>query len=154
MKIDPSKNIPTASSNAEEWIQWHKDLKKMFGKKKANSIWILAWSKRGGQDSPANTNMLSKYIEPEGIDVTRTSLEQIGESFTEVVSGIFTFGKILIIGGLATAGIILILILRALLKNPNKSLSTAVLLTPQGRAYAGTKALSEGVGGGSSPQNG
>ena len=85
--------------------------------------------------------MLSEYIEPQGIDVSRTTLDQIGESVTEIVGGIFTFGKILVIGGLATAGIILILILRALLKNPNKSLSTAVLLTPQGRAVAGANAI-------------
>jgi hypothetical protein len=141
MRVDPSLTIPTASSNAEAWIQWHKDLKKIFGKKKANSIWIFAWSKRGGKESPANTNMLSEYIEPQGIDVSRTTLDQIGESVTEIVGGIFTFGKILVIGGLATAGIILILILRALLKNPNKSLSTAVLLTPQGRAVAGANAI-------------
>lgn len=133
MKIDPSLNIPTASSKTEEWIQWHEDLKKVFGRKKANSIWVFAWAKRGGLNVPANTNQLSAYLEPEGIDVQRTNLEQIGESVTEVVSGIFTFGKILIIGGLATGGIILILILRALLRNPNKALSTAVLLTPQGR---------------------
>jgi hypothetical protein len=143
MKIDPSLNIPTASSKAEEWIAWHKDLKKVFGKKKANSIWIFAWAKRGGINSPANTNMLSAYIEPQGIDVTRTSGEQIAESITEIVGGIFTFGKILFIGGLATAGIILILILRALLKNPQKSVQTAVLLTPQGRTYAGVNALAK-----------
>jgi hypothetical protein len=87
--------------------------------------------------------MLSSYIEPQGIDVSRTSLDQIGESVTEIVGGIFTFGKILVIGGLATAGIILILILRALLKNPQKSVQTAVLLTPQGRAYAGANALAK-----------
>lgn len=141
MKIDPSTNIPTASSKSEEWIQWHQDLKKVFGRKKANSIWVFAWAKRGGTNVPANTNKLSDYLEPEGIDVDRTSLEEVGESVTEVVSGIFTFGKILIIGGLATGGIILILILRALLRNPNKSLSTAILLTPQGRAMATANAV-------------
>ena len=35
MKLNPSKTIPTASSKSENWIQWHKDLKKVFGKKKA-----------------------------------------------------------------------------------------------------------------------
>jgi hypothetical protein len=62
MKIDPSKNIPTASSKSEEWVQWHKDLKKIFGKKKANSLWIFAWAKRGGVNSPANTNALTYYL--------------------------------------------------------------------------------------------
>jgi hypothetical protein len=143
MKIDPSLNIPTASSKAEEWIAWHKDLKKVFGKKKANSIWIFAWAKRGGINSPANNNMLSAYIEPQGIDVTRTGFGEISESISEIVGGIFTFGKILLIGGLATAGIILILILRALIKNPEKTIQTASLLTPQGRALSGAKSLSK-----------
>ena len=141
MKINPSENIPTASSKTEEWIQWHKDLKKIFGKKKANSIWVFAWSKRGGVNSPANTNGLSSYMEGQGVDVQRTSMEEIGESISEITSGVFTFGKWMIIGGMAISGIVLILILRALLRNPNKSIETAMLLSPQGRAIAGAKAI-------------
>ena len=141
MKIDPSQNIPTASSKSEEWIQWHKDLKKMFGKKKANSLWVFAWAKRGGLESPANTNALSEYMERQGVDVQRTTIEEIGESISEIGSGIFTFGKWVIIGSMLLTALILIRILYALTKNPKKTTETALLFTPQGRAVAGAKSL-------------
>ena len=32
--------IPKTDSEATEWIQWHKQLKKRFGKKKANLIFM------------------------------------------------------------------------------------------------------------------
>jgi hypothetical protein len=41
---DPSKNIPTASSSDEQWIAWHKKLKKPFNKKIANEVFLYAWS--------------------------------------------------------------------------------------------------------------
>lgn len=141
MKIDPSKNIPTVSSNTEEWVQWHRDLKKMFGKKRANSIWVLAWAKRGGVNSPANTNALSSYMEKQGVDVQRTTLEEIGESISDITSGIFTFSKWLFIGGMILAGIILLRILIVLTRNPNKSVQTALMVTPQGRTFTSAKNL-------------
>ena len=143
MKIDPSQSIPTASSKSEEWIQWHKELKKIFGKKKANSIWVFAWAKRGGVNSPANTNALSSYMERQGVDVQRTSLEEIGESISEITGGVFNFGKIMFIGSMVVGGVVLVLILRALLKNPNKSIESAMMFTPQGRAVAGAKSISK-----------
>lgn len=143
MKIDPSKNIPTASSKTEEWVQWHKDLKKMFGKKKANSIWVFAWAKRGGVNSPANTNALSSYMERQGVDVQRTSLEEIGESISEITSGIFTFGKWVVIGGMILTGIILLRIFIALTRNPNKTVQ-AVLTTKKAGAIQGVKSTLTG----------
>ena len=56
MRADPSVNIPTASSSSENWIQWHKELKRFFGKKTANSLWVFAWAKRGGKNAEANTS--------------------------------------------------------------------------------------------------
>ena len=139
--INPSKNIPTASSNSEAWVQWHKDLKSVFGKKKANSIWVVAWSKRGGLDSPANTRSLSNYMEGQGVDISRSTFAEITESISDFSSGIFTFGKIALIGGLTVSAIILLLIMRALLKNPNKSIEGAIMLTPQGRGISSAKSL-------------
>lgn len=141
MKIDPSKNIPVSSSKSEEWIQWHKDLKKMFGKKKANSIWVFAWAKRGGINSPANTNSLSTYMESQGVDVQRTTLEEIGESISEITSGVFTFGKWVVIGGMILTGIVLLRIFIVLTRNPNKTMQSALVLSPQGRAVSSGKAI-------------
>jgi len=134
MKLDPSENIPTASSKSEHWIQWHKDLKKIFGKKKANSIWVFAWAQRGGVNSPANTNTLSKYMESQGVDPQRTTLEEMGESVSEFASGVFTFGKWVMIGGLILVSLILIRIIWKLTQNPNATIRTASGLAPTGRA--------------------
>jgi hypothetical protein len=139
--IDPSKNIPTVSSNSEVWVQWHKDLKSVFGKKKANSIWVVAWAKRGGIDSPANTRSLSNYMEGQGVDISRTTFSEITESISDFGSGIFTFGKIALIGGLTVSAIVLLLIMRALLKNPDKSIQGAMMFTPQGRAVSMAKGI-------------
>ncbi len=141
MKIDPSKNIPTASSKTEEWVQWHKDLKKIFGRKKANSIWVIAWAKRGGINSPANTNALSSYMKGEGVDIQRTTWEEIGESISDIGSGIFTIWKWGAIIGMTIVGLVLLRIFVELMKNPNKTIQGAMLLTPQGRAVAGAKAI-------------
>lgn len=141
MAVDPSKRIPTATSSDEQWILWHGQLKKLFGKKQANSIWLYAWSKRGGVDAKANTNRLSNYLEENGIDIERTTLDSIGEGIVDTASGIASFGKWFIIIPLGIAGIILIAILVKLIQNPNKTVGQAVRLAPQARAIKGAKKL-------------
>ena len=86
MKLDPSLSVPTASSKPENWIQWHVDLKKIFGKKKANSLWLYAWSKRGGINSTANTSSLRSYMDKQGVDITTTSLSEIADVVGNVVN--------------------------------------------------------------------
>jgi hypothetical protein len=120
MKIDPSKNIPTASSKSENWIQWHKDLKKIFGKKKANSLWLYAWAKRGGIKSSANTTALRDYMDKQGVDVTTTSINKLADSIGNVLDFGFGVGKIVAIGSLSIVGLILIGILVRLFRNPSK----------------------------------
>jgi hypothetical protein len=131
MKLDPSKTIPTASSNSESWIQWHKDLRRVFGKKKANSIWLYAWSKRGGVNSPANTRSLRNYMDKQGIDITTTNLAQLGDAIGNILSFPFSVGKVLIIGGLSVAGIVLLVALIRLINNPNQNLTTQILPIPK-----------------------
>lgn len=123
MKIDPSKNIPTASSKSENWIQWHKDLKKIFGKKKANSLWLYAWAKRGGVKSSANTSALRDYMDGQGVDVTTTSINKLADSIGNVLDFQFGVAKVVVIGGLSVVGLILIVNLVRLFKNPNQPLS-------------------------------
>ena len=122
MKIDPSKNIPTASSKSENWIQWHKDLKKIFGKKKANSLWLYAWAKRGGVKSSANTSALRDYMDGQGVDVTTTSINKLADSIGNVLDFQFGVAKVVVIGGLSVVGLILIVNLVRLFKNPNQPL--------------------------------
>jgi len=130
MKLDPSKTIPTASSKPENWIQWHKDLKKIFDKKKSNSIWLYAWAKRGGVNSPANTRSLRDYMDGQGVDITTTSLGELSDKIGNVLDFGFGVGKIIIIGGLSVTALILIGILVKLFKNPNQQLNISALPVP------------------------
>jgi len=126
MKLDPSKTIPTASSKSENWIQWHKDLRRIFGKKKANSIWLYAWSKRGGVNSPANNRSLRNYMDKQGVDITTTNLAALGDAIGNVLSFPFSVGKVLIIGGLSVVGVVLLVILIRLINNPQQNLTKAL----------------------------
>ena len=130
MKLDPSQTIPTASSKSENWIQWHKDLKKIFGKKKANSIWLYAWAKRGGIKSPANTSGLRDYMDGQGVDITTTSLGELSDSIGNVLDFGFGIGKVVIIGTMSIVGLILIGILVKLFRNPNQQLNIGALPIP------------------------
>jgi hypothetical protein len=132
MKLDPSLSVPTASSKAENWIQWHVDLKKIFGKKKANSIWLYAWAKRGGINSTANTSSLRGYMDKQGVDVTTTSLNEIADVVGNVLDFGFGVGKVIIIGTLSVVGLILLGILVKLFRNPSQKLNlTALPTVPQ-----------------------
>jgi hypothetical protein len=130
MKLDPSKTIPTSSSKSENWIQWHIDLKKIFGKKKANSVWLYAWAKRGGVKSSANNNELRNYMDKQGVDITTTALGELSDSIGNVLDFGFGIGKIVVIGSLSVAGLILIGILVKLFSNPNQQLNLSALPKP------------------------
>ena len=120
-KLDPSKSIPTASSKSENWIVWHKDLKKMFGKKKANSLWLYAWAKRGGVNSPANTTDLRGYMDGQGVNITTTTLGDLTDTIGDVLGFGLGVWKVVLIGGLSITGLILLGILVKLFRNPNHS---------------------------------
>lgn len=130
MKLDPSQTIPTASSNSENWIQWHKDLKKIFGKKKANSLWLYAWAKRGGINSSANNSVLREYMDSQGVDITTTALGELSDTIGNVLDFSFGIGKVMIIGTLSVVGLILIGILVKLFRNPNQQLNIGALPMP------------------------
>jgi hypothetical protein len=56
-----------------DWITWHKELVKKFGKDKANQLWLTAWQ----QQDPFESNYswckydtaFSNYLKSQGIDV-------------------------------------------------------------------------------------
>jgi hypothetical protein len=131
MKLDPSLSVPTASSKPENWIQWHVDLKKIFGKKKANSLWLYAWSKRGGINSTANTSSLRSYMDKQGVDITTTSLSEIADVVGNVVEFGFGVGKIVIIGTMSLVGLIMLSILIKLFRNPNQKLNISLPASSQ-----------------------
>lgn len=129
MKIDPSKKIPSASSNGSSWVQWHKDLKEIFGRKKANSIWVYAWSKRGGKTSSANTSALRQYMSGEGVSVDTTTLSSLGDTIDGVFEGIGNFASLtgyVIIGVGVVSFVIVARALYGLTKDPNKTIEQAL----------------------------
>jgi hypothetical protein len=130
MKLDPSQTIPTASSKSENWIQWHKDLKKIFGKKKANSLWLYAWAKRGGINSSANTSVLRDYMDSQGVDITTTALGELSDKIGNVLDFGFGVGKVFVIGSLSIVGLILIGILVKLYRNPKQQLNISAIPMP------------------------
>ena len=70
MKSDPSKYIPSSSSSAEEWIAWHKQLKKWFSKTEANGYYVKFWNQRAGAGSSADTHSLREYMRTQGVELT------------------------------------------------------------------------------------
>lgn len=139
MAVDPSKNIPTATSTDHQWISWHGQLKKVFGKKQANDVFLYAWSKRGSTDSKANTNALSNYAEKNGFDIERSTLSNIGEGISDFAGGFGSVMKWVWIGSLSIVGLILFRTLWKLTNDPNKTMGQAIALHPAGRGAKAVK---------------
>ena len=69
MSVAIIKNIPRRSSSDQVWIQWYDALKKEFGRKKANQLFIANWDAVDGDTSNANTTNLRNHLQRFGIDV-------------------------------------------------------------------------------------
>ena len=124
-KLDPS-----LSSKSASWIVWHTDLKRMFGKTKANSIFVYAWAKRGGINGVANTNELRGYMDTQGVNISTTDFKEITDVVGNLLDFSFGIGKIVIIGTLSVVGLVLLSILIKLFKNPKQQLNLNTLPIP------------------------
>lgn len=94
MKLDPSKSVPTRQSPAEKWVAWHQSLKKNFGRKTANMIWVDAWEQRGS--SQANTVALREYMAKNGLEVTGSTWDDIkdfGSGVGDFIGDQFQMGQ-------------------------------------------------------------
>lgn len=128
MKVDPEKYIPTKSSSAAEWIEWHKSLKSSFGKANANALFLKAWNLRGGKSSDANTDDLRSYLRTNGIEIDKTlfaSVVDTTESAIDTIGGVFNMGKtaVIIVGVALLVPMVILLVNVA--KNPNAVASAA-----------------------------
>jgi hypothetical protein len=130
-RLDPSQNIPKRASESQDWIAWHKSLKRNFGKKTANEIWVYAWAKRGGVDSNANTSRMRDYMSGQGVDIQRTTSDAIFDTATDFTSGLFNVTKWVLIGGGVIVGAFLIKIL--LSKNTGSQAAVAQTMLRRGR---------------------
>ena len=103
-------NTPTDDSSSSAWITWHKALRKRFGKRKANELFMTAWDKMAGEGSDASTTELRKYMKGQGVDIDTSFLEgaaDFGSGVSDTFSGMFSTWKYIMIGGviLTFAGI-------------------------------------------------
>jgi len=69
MKTDPSKNIPSSVSSPEEWIIWHKNLKRWFSRKEANGHFVRLWNQRAGAGSEADQHSIRDYMKSQGVEL-------------------------------------------------------------------------------------
>lgn len=135
-KADVVANMPSFSSKAENWIQWHKDLKSNFGKKIANGLWLKAWRTRGSSNSDVNTSDLRDYMKKQGVTIDTSTWNKVVDATSSGLSDLFQMSKTtsLIIGGTVLG--LTVYIIYKVLKNPNSAKNVVMMATPQGRAVS------------------
>lgn len=127
MKADPTKTIPTSSSKAEEWIEWHKELKSNFGRKQANALFVKAWKLRG--NNSITTNEMRTYLTKNGINLEKSTLDAIVDksvSIGDFLGDGFMVGKYVGIGlAVVLVGGIAMLVFN-IAKSPAKAIGTTI----------------------------
>ena len=143
-KADVISTMPQFDSKAENWIQWHKDLKSNFGKKIANGLWLKAWRNRGNKD--INTSELRAYMKKQGVTIDASGWDKFSDAATSGLTDFFQMGATLsVVTTLAVTGLVVYIAVKVL-KNPSGAGSTIMMATPQGRAVGMASALKGGLG--------
>ena len=70
MAYENIKAVPIQNSSDLLWITWYDDLKKTFGKKKANALFASNWDSQNGDGSNANTTDLRAHLKDNGLDIS------------------------------------------------------------------------------------
>jgi hypothetical protein len=133
-KADVVANMPSFSSKAENWIQWHKDLKSNFGKKIANGLWLKAWRSRGSSDSSVNSSDLRDYMKKQGVTIDTSTWNKVADATSSGLSTLFQMSATssLVITGTLVG--LTVYIIYKVLKNPDSAGKIVMMATPQGRA--------------------
>ena len=115
---DTILNIPNKASSSQKWIEWHKSVKSTFGRKKANTIFIDNWEKRGV--AGIVNNDMQDYFRKNGVNLDKTFVNQIvgfPEDVFDTVADIFSMGKYAAI----TVGVVILVPVAILLFNIAKN---------------------------------
>lgn len=129
LTIDPSKHIPNQDSSDNEWLSWVQDLKSLYGKKTARTLFSMAWNKR--KSSKANTDNLRKTLK-ENYDISVASdgiLGPLTDAADNILDGIGDTLNMATTGVLIVGGLILIPVFIALFniaKAPAESVGIAL----------------------------
>ena len=142
-KADVIANMPPYNSKAENWIQWHKDLKSNFGKKIANGLWLKAWRIRGNKE--CNTSELREYMKKQDVTIDASGWDKFTDAASSGISTIFQMGAISTYVVSATVLGLVGYIVYKILKNPEKGAQLVMMATPQGRAASAASSVANGL---------
>jgi hypothetical protein len=125
--------IPSINSSDEEWIAWHKNLKRETGKINANDLFIRAWKQRKNENpifgSKANTSKLRNYLSSQGLDLSGDGAfgfaYDVMDNIEDFAISAFNTGKWMFIIILAVVLIPLFIMMLNIAKNP-QMLSSAI----------------------------
>ena len=101
MSVDRIRNLPTNTDSDNVWIEWHNALKKVFGRKKANALYVVNWDAQNGYNSNANTTNLRKYLKKNGLEISggfTGGIKDFGSGVGDYFGDFFTAGKYVAIG--------------------------------------------------------
>lgn len=121
--INPVSIIPNEQSSGQDWLNWYKILKSRYGRKNANTVFSLAWNKRGTYS--ANTKELRNFMEKNGVSIEGNNPAIIIEDFvgdvTDFATSTFSTGKTVVLVGLGVAAVAVLGIVYSLVKNPENT---------------------------------
>ncbi|GIW67717.1 MAG: hypothetical protein KatS3mg096_585 [Candidatus Parcubacteria bacterium] len=91
-------SIPSKSSTPEEWILWYDELKRRYGKFRANSIFLYAFSKLGDVSLKSNDYFYKQMLD-RGVEIQdqRSWLNKINDFYANYTN---TFIKVGIVAGI------------------------------------------------------
>jgi len=122
---DPLLNIPSQNSESYIWKEFHKSLTAVFGKQKGNEIFMAYWNDRGNKKA-IDADLL-EYLNDKGITIdaplaARWSLaaQDTFENIKSRMSSLFKFSLGGTVAVTLIAIVIIIMVLRAILKDPEK----------------------------------
>ncbi len=137
-------DIPTNKNTAAVWMEWHKVLKRKFGQKTANSLFMKAWDKNIKEDSDANTSDLRMWAKDEGMYIESDSvigdLKDFRAGIGDYIGDFFKLGKYAAIGTVCVVGVMLILIAIKVGRDPAGAFRKVVDIK-SGRALTAGRAM-------------
>lgn len=133
MKLKNSiANIPHKNAQGQIWIEWHKSLKRRYGRKEANRLFNLAYQKR--IDSTILQFLeLQKYMDKNGVRLEGNIWQEMEASFDSSFDSVT--GTMKTVG--VSVGVILLIVLAVVLysminisKNPQAFAKLAGSIKP------------------------
>lgn len=125
-------NIPYKNANGQIWIDWHKSLKRRYGRKEANRLFKLAYEKRI-DSTISNFLELQAYMETQGVKLEGNFWQEMQKDWN---SSFDSFTGTMKIAGISV-GVILLIVLFVVLysiinisKNPQEFAKLAASVKP------------------------